>query len=159
MENPMRKMIPYALVALLGSSFAIAAGDVYRWKDANNQWHYSDQPRAGAELISDSNRRPVASTAARPVPRPVTVAATPAPSEPKDDPIPVSDAAINEVRAEAASAKADQCKKAEASYQRAIQARRAYKTDDKGNRVYLNDSDMDATRIQARGARDLACNP
>jgi hypothetical protein len=156
----MRKMIPYALVALFSSSIAIAAGDVYRWKDASNQWHYSDQPHAGAELVSNANRRPVASTAvARPVPRPLPAAPTPPPSEPKDDPIPVSDAAINEVRADAATAKAEQCKKAEASYLQAVQARRIFKTDDKGNRTYMDNAGIDAARVQARGVRDLACNP
>jgi len=41
--------------------------------------------------------------------------------------------------------------------QPAVQARRMYKTDDKGNRVFLNEAELDAARLQARSARDLAC--
>ena len=46
----MRKPLVIAVLTLLGST-AFAAGEVYRWKDANGVWNYSDQPHPGAELI------------------------------------------------------------------------------------------------------------
>ena len=46
----MRKIFALTVVALLGST-AFAAGEVYRWKDPNGIWHYSDQPQPGAELV------------------------------------------------------------------------------------------------------------
>jgi hypothetical protein len=38
-----------------------------------------------------------------------------------------------------------------------MQARRVYKTDEKGNRVFLNSAEIDAARLEARSNRDLAC--
>ena len=63
------------------------------------------------------------------------------------------------MREQAAAAKAEQCKQAEEAYQKAIQARRIYKTDEAGNRVYFSSAEMDAARLRARAARDLACGP
>lgn len=132
---------------------AMAAGDIYRWKDANGTWHYADQPQPGAELISGARRPPPMQSAPASTP---AAAATPAP--PPDLPA-LSDEVVEQVREEAASAKAEQCKKAEADYQQAVQARRMYRTDDQGNRVFLDSDELDAARLQARAARDLACGP
>jgi hypothetical protein len=62
-----------------------------------------------------------------------------------------------QVRLEAAAAKTQNCEKAKLAYDKAVQALRIYKTDDKGNRTYLTADELDAARLQARSARDLAC--
>ncbi len=150
----MRHIILIAAACVLGAtSVAFAAGEIYRWKDANGVWHYADQPQPGAELISGTRRPPPAPPASAPTPAAQDNAGAPSPLPA------VSSQVAQEVRAEAASAKAEQCKKAEASYQQSVQARRMYRTDDKGNRVFLNDAELDAARLQARSARDLACGP
>ncbi|MET0282093.1 MAG: DUF4124 domain-containing protein [Steroidobacteraceae bacterium] len=150
----MRKLLTATVVSLLVASSAFAAGEVYRWKDANGSWHYSDQPLPGAELVRGA-QHPVPGVA-RPAP-----AAAPAPSIPTDPsgaPV-VSPEVAAQVRAEAATAKSEQCKKAEQSYQSSVQARRIFKTDAQGNRTYLSAAEMDAARLEARSNRDLACGP
>ena len=64
-----------------------------------------------------------------------------------------------QVRQEVATAKAEQCTKLKAEYDQVVQARRLYKTDEKGNRVFLTDAELDAARLQVRSARDRACAP
>ncbi len=152
----MRKITSIALplAALIIAPLALSAGgEIYRWKDANGVSHYSDQPQPGAELIKAGKR--VSTSAATPTP------ATPAPSTASSDnssPA-VSREVAQQVRQEAASAKAEQCKKQQEAYDRAIQARRIYKEDEKGNKIFLNDSEIDAARLEARANRDRACDP
>jgi hypothetical protein len=145
----MRRVISFTATVLFTAS-ALAAGDVYRWKDANGTWHYSDQPQAGAELVVRGSR-PVGGSdtpaAAAPTPAPAATTVT-------EDVLPVSDAVAAEVRREAATAKAEQCKKADEAYQQAVRARRIIKTD---GVTYMTDAEIDAERLRTRSARDLAC--
>ena len=126
----MRKLIYLSAACLIGATSVVhAAGEIYRWKDGSGIWHYSDQPQPGAELISNARRAvpaPAAAPARAHLPQPAT----------STDPLPVSTEVAQQVRAEAATAKADQCKKTEEAYARAVQARRIYKTDEKGNRTF-----------------------
>jgi hypothetical protein len=150
----MRKYLTLAAAPLV-LSLLIGAGEVYRWKDANGLWHYSDQPQPGAELVKGARMPSATPAGSTPLPPPPAAARA-------EDPPPlptVTPQVASQVRQEAASAKAEQCKKAEAGYQQSVQARRMYKTDDKGNRVFLNEAELDAARLQARSARDLACAP
>lgn len=148
----MRKTLILTAITLVATG-AFAAGEVYRWKDADGTWHYSDQPHPGAELLRGA-QRPLPIPADAPPPAPPA----PAPDASTADPLPVSQDVADQVRAEAATAKTGQCKKAEERYTTAINARRIYKTDAEGNRVYLTDAELDAQRLQARAARDLACS-
>lgn len=156
----MRKITTFSL-ALLVTASAFGAGEVYRWRGADGTWHYSDQPRPGAELVMGAGR-------SRPAPLPAETesADSPAPAESgSNNDIPVSDAVASEVRAAAAAAKSEQCKQAEAQYQQALVARRFYKVDAQGKRVldaqgnpvFMNNAEIDAERLQARAIRDLAC--
>jgi hypothetical protein len=153
----MRKIFAIAVVTLLGST-AFAAGEVYRWKDANGVWHYSDQHQPGAELYR--GQRPAAATTT-----PATApAATPAPAAPPvaspDNGLPpLSSEATQEVLQEAAAAKAKACEKAKTDYNDMITRQRIYRTDEKGARIYLTAAEIDAARLQARSVRDLTCGP
>jgi hypothetical protein len=148
----MRKLVSIALAAFLVAPAVMAEGEVYRWKDANGVWHYSDQPQPGAELVKKLSTRSSSSNS------PIT--APPAPASAPDNGIPpLSREVTQQVRQEAAKAKAEQCKKATADYESTINARRLYKEDDKGNRTYLSDEEIDAARLQARSTRDIACGP
>lgn len=150
----MRKLICIAAAPLV-LTLLMGAGDIYRWKDANGVWHYSDQPQPGAELVK-SARLPGPSPAGNDAPPP---AAPPAAND-TPPPLPaVTPQVAQQVRQEAAAAKAEQCKKLEAEYTQVVQARRLYKTDENGNRVFLNEAELDAARMQVRSARDLACAP
>jgi hypothetical protein len=147
----MRKLVSIAVATLLISSLA-CAGDVYRWKDDNGTWHYSDQPQPGAELVRATRKSFGAAAQAAP---PASTPAAAAPNAPPG----VTPEVAKQVRQEAATAKVDQCKKATDAYQKAVQARRIYKDDGKGNRTFLNDSQIDAARLEARSNRDVACGP
>lgn len=159
----MRKIITFTVTTLLMAS-AFGASEIYRWRGPDGTWHYSDQPRPGAELVRGAQRL-------RPSTEPQAESATPdtssAPTAINIEPMPVSDAVASEVRAAAASAKEEQCKQAEQTYQLALQARRIVKVDEQGKRltdaqgnpVFMNDNEMDAERLRARANRDLACGP
>jgi hypothetical protein len=147
----MRKAISIAAATLLFAPLLLAEGEVYRWKDANGVWHYSDQPQPGAELVKTGRRNSSSSMPSAPPPPPAAV------NNAASAPLPVSPQVAQQVRQEAASAKDEQCKKATAAYQEAVQARRIYKTDEKGNRTYLDSAQIDNARLEARAARDLAC--
>lgn len=148
----MRKIITFTVAALISGS-VLAAGEIYRWKDSNGIWHFSDQPHAGAELVRGARPAPAAPAPAAP-PAAAPNAAPPPPGLP-----PVSQETADEVRREAAAIKSEQCKKAEENYQQQMQARRIYRLDAQGNRTYMNEAEMDAARLEARSARDLACGP
>jgi hypothetical protein len=151
----MRKYFIYAAAPFV-LSLLIGAGEVYRWKDPNGIWHYSDQPQPGAELVKSARLPSATPGGSSPSPPPPPAAREDGPPPPLPA---LTPQVASQVRQEAASAKAEQCKKAETGYQQAVQARRMYKTDDKGNRVFLNEAELDAARLQARSARDLACAP
>jgi Domain of unknown function (DUF4124) len=149
----MRRILTFTALFLITAS-ALATGEIYRWKDDNGTWHYSDQPHPGAELVRRaSNATDDTSSESPPAPAPAALTADDSSS------LPVTSEVASQVRQEAASAKAEQCKQAEDAYQKAVQARRIYKTDEKGNRVYFSDAEIDAARLRARAARDLACGP
>jgi hypothetical protein len=150
----MRKIISLALAAFIIAPAVMAEGEVYRWKDGNGVWHYSDQPQPGAELVkTPGTRSSSANTSSA-----STYAPTPA-AAPDDGIPPLSREATQQVRQEAAKAKDEQCKKATEAYQSAITARRLYKEDDKGNRTFLSSAEIDAARLKARSTRDIACGP
>jgi hypothetical protein len=144
---------PIAIVTMiLTGSTAFAAGEIYRWKDASGIWQYSDQPRAGAELI----RGPTASSATQSA---APVAPPPAAEPPADESLPVSQEVAQQVRQEAAAAKVKACEKAKTDYNDMITKQRIYRTDEKGTRIFLTAAEIDAARLQARSARDLVCGP
>jgi predicted lipid-binding transport protein (Tim44 family) len=149
----MRKIFAIAIVTLLGST-AFAAGEVYRWKDPTGIWHFSDQPQPGAELVRGARLTVPTPASAAPAPSPAPAAAATATGD-----APVSSEVAQQVRKEAADAKTQQCDKAKAAYDQAVQARRIFKTDETGKQVFLSDAEIDAARLQARSNRDLACGP
>ena len=76
----MRKLISIAVAALLVAPAVMAEGEVYRWKDGNGVWHYSDQQQPGAELVKSARRTssttPAANTPPSPAAAPVPQNAT-----------------------------------------------------------------------------------
>lgn len=67
--------------------------------------------------------------------------------------------AARDVAADVASRRAAECKQATEAYERAIQARRIYKTGPKGEQIFLSEAELTQARIDARAARDAACGP
>lgn len=155
MEKVMRHLT-FCLLALTGFiGIAQANGDVYRYTDDRGQIHFTDRWRPGAELVKSGT-----GTASR------TAAAsnTPAVSGNQSNTNQsnanqrlAAEAAARAMNQDVASKRAEQCKSAKERYDKAITARRMYKTDDKGNRVFISDAEADQTRLQARQAMEEAC--
>ena len=150
----MRRILTFT-AALLVTASAFATGEIYRWKDDNGTLHYSDQPHPGAVLVRAATNSADTGDSVTPP----QDAAPPTLTTDDSSSLPVSSEVASEVRQQAAAAKAEQCKQAQQVYQKAIEARRIYKTDEAGNRVYFSSAEMDAARLRARAARDLACGP
>ena len=143
------------LILAFGAGAALADGDIWRWKDAQGVYHYSDQWVPGSELIKGSrSRAPGDDDSAR-------SAGNRASSDPASDP----DRSIQQqqtaraVAADVAKIKEKQCKDAQERYQKAIQARRMYKTTKDGQREYISEDEANAMRVQAKSDVDVACGP
>jgi hypothetical protein len=149
----MRKILCFTAALLIAGS-ALAAGEIWRWKDANGTWHYSDQPQPGAELVRRSGRPATEATA------PAAAPANQAPSMTlSDGSQPVSNEVAAQVRKEAAAAKDEQCKKAKEAYEKVVQARVVTRTDEAGKQTFLSSAEIDAERLRVRSVRDTACGP
>ncbi len=148
----LRKLAITTLVlaaALVGS----AAADIYRWKDAQGVFHYSDQWVPGSELIkSNSVRPPGVDSSSSPRTASSDIAAT-ANSQLQQE------TTNRAVQADVAKVREDQCKKARETYDKAVAARRIFKpgSNKDGEREYLSDAEADAYRVQARTEMEQAC--
>lgn len=151
----MRKIFCFTAALLIAGS-ALAAGEVWRWKDSAGTWHYSDQPQPGAELVRRSGGRSTTDA-----PAPAAAAATPAPQPAPNNALPqtVTEDAANQMRKEVAASQGDQCKKATESYQKAVAARIFPKAKDPatGQQTFMNSAEIDAFRLQALNTRNIAC--
>ena len=147
----LRKLAITSLILACG--LGVAHADIWRWKDAQGTYHYSDQWVPGSELIKASRNRPGDETD---TPRPAP-ASEPGRTEtaPSDAP---SAAAIQAVKQDVAKTRDQQCKDAKDAYQKAIQARRIIKsTGADGSREYLSDAEADAYRIRVKTDMDSFC--
>lgn len=145
-----RALILIALSAAAPTAFA----DVYRWVDAQGEVHYSDRPVEGAELVKTTAPRPsrgAEDAPVRPTPRVQTAAVTPSLSDERDN--------ERAVQADVAGVREKQCKDATERYQKSIQARRIYRTNDAGEREFLSDAEADQLRLSNREAMTLVCSP
>jgi hypothetical protein len=143
----MRAAVAIVILAALPLSGALA--DVYRSVDAQGHVLYSDTPTPGAELVRVTNGQTH------------VVSAPPAATKPAKGGDPganptARDAADRAVHQDVAQTRAEQCKKAQDSYQQLIQARRIYNEKD-GQRQYMSDADADQARVNAKLAMDEAC--
>ena len=142
------------IAATLIGALSVAQADVYRWTDDQGHVHYSDQWVAGSTLIKTTTPRTGGNSEGPP---------------PQTDQqrLANSNAAIAEqqaqketeqtVRQDVAATKAQQCKKATESYQKAIESRRMFKEGKDGAREYVSDSEADAYRAKLLTERKTVC--
>jgi hypothetical protein len=64
----------------------------------------------------------------------------------------------SKVQQNTAADKAERCTKARERYDQVMTAQRLYSTDDKGERVYMDDKQIDQTRASAKQMMDTWCN-
>ncbi len=143
-------LILAAGIGLTHSGAARADADIYRWKDAQGVYHYSDQWVPGSELIKSSGK------VHPPVDTPPATSTAPSTSSdpPEDSP---SAEAIQAVKQDVAKARAQQCKDAKDTYDKAIHARRITREGKDGQKEFMSDADADAYRVRVRDEMDHYC--
>ncbi len=144
----MRHAVAVALIMSLAA--AAAQADVYRSVDAQGHVQYSDTPSPGAELVhvqrsSTSGPAPTAGSAAA-----AGGAQSVAKANEQSQETLAKQAAQHAVQQDVDQTRADQCAKAKADYEQAVQARRIYKTGANGEREYLSDAEVETQRVNLR---------
>jgi hypothetical protein len=126
-----------------------ASAVVYKWVDSQGKIQYGDTPPDGvhAEVVFLPGSH--ASSASAPSTG-TPLAVQPASPKVSQDKQIVAD--------DVAAAKQKECVEAQGAYQKLIDGRRIYKTDENGQRVYLSSQEIDAQRLAAKQAVDDACS-
>jgi hypothetical protein len=141
-----------AIALIMSLPFTAAIADVYRYVDAQGQVHYSDTPTPGAELVH-VQKLGIQNSA----PSPSSDAKALAKSDAQIHTELAQQSAQRAVQQDVEQTRADQCKKATADYDQAVQARRIYKPGADGEREYMSDADADQMRLNLRLAMQSAC--
>ena len=139
---------------LLGVQVA-AQADVYRWVDGEGRVQYTDRWVPGSQLVKvDKNKPDAEAAAARRIAEQGNLAASNTALANQK----TQENAARTVRQDVAKTQEDQCKKATERYDKAIQARRIFKTAADGTKEYVSDADADAYRAQALLDKEAACD-
>lgn len=148
----MRKATTLLVTIGLATTIAAGASEIYKWTDVDGNVHYGDRP--AGEYADSTERLQIVS---RPTDPGQVQAMIDARHERQETAAQVREKKAEEeksysaTKAEAAD-RAKQCASARDSLQKYIQSRRLYRLDDSGERVYLDEQQMqDArNRMQAR---------
>jgi len=151
-----------AISSLLFVGGVAVAADVFRWVDDHGGVHYSDQWVPGSEVIKSTRPHPTSTSSDSPRPAP---AAQKTASDHASDQISQQNAE-KAVKQDVAKTREQQCKEAKDRYDKAIQARRIYKTSDSDkskdtdrpdDRQYLSEQEAEAYRVKARQEMQDSC--
>ena len=142
-----KRIVLTCAIAAMTVSMGAMANEIYKWIDTDGNVHYEDRPTGAAteerlDLTYRSTDR--SSVQARIKSR---VDAQTAREEAKS-----TAAAAEQEAAENAAAekqRSDRCDRARARLESYLQARRLYRTDENGERVYLDDSQSQEARRKA----------
>lgn len=152
-------MLRHTLAALLAFALTLGgnavAGDIYKWVDAEGNVHYEDRPTSNAaeRVAIDSratNRAVVRERASANAE--AWAAARDARRAARDE-----GASPEELRA-SAEEKRQQCANYRAKLQKILTSRRLYREGEDGERVYLDDSQIDEARAKAQSEVEKYCN-
>ena len=153
MRNRAIAIVTATLLTLFVASGALA-GEIYKWTDAEGNVHYGDVPvdaqseRLAIKSKPTNSSRVQATTQARldaSAKQREEAAKLPAGPTPE------------ELRAEAEQ-RAEQCTSSKTQLQKFLTSRRIYRMDDNGERVYMDEAEMQATREQAENRVEEYCN-
>jgi hypothetical protein len=136
--------------AVLAMTFAVGsvmANEIYKWTDEEGNVHYEDRPTGAAteERLQMSYNRTNNSDVQRRVQARVDA------STAREEARSVAAAAEQEAAESAAVAaeRAQKCEKSRARLESYLQSRRIYRTDENGERVYLDDTQREEARRKA----------
>jgi hypothetical protein len=152
----MRRILITAMMLALAAP--LAAQQLYKWVDKDGKTHYSDTPPANQEA------KPISSGGLSASAAPAPAAATPpktAVSRDKELEKGRQDsreaAKKSDDAAKLAAARDEQCQRLRQAYQQLVDGGRIHKYNDKGERVLMDDSDIERERGKARADMDDAC--
>lgn len=168
------KSIPLFLIVLLASvQPQLSNAQVYKWKDKDGSIRYTDTPPPSniqqETIIKKKTETPVVSPAPPQGQNPAQVSN---PSNAiKEAPSPEAEAAAAQMRQRKAEdekrarqekeaeakRKADNCQAARANYQAYRQGGRVYKMNEKGERVYMGENELNAGKAQAQREINMNC--
>jgi len=148
------------LLAVLGLATAFAAGasEIYKWIDADGNVHYGDRPvgpnanTAERLLIVSKPTDPSQVQAMVDARRERQSASLEAREQRAEE-----EKTRSQKRAEAAD-QAKQCESARATLQKYTQSRRLYRLDDSGERVYLDEQQMEEARQRMQAQVEEYCS-
>jgi hypothetical protein len=135
-----------ALAALVVAAPAALGGDVYTWTDENGVVHYGDRPTGvpSERVIHVATERSPAPRTPAPAPRSQAAPATAAAATPATEEL------SEEERRAQEKERAEKCEAAKQRLQTYLTARRLYRQDENGERVYLSDEEILAARAKAQ---------
>jgi hypothetical protein len=155
----MRHPTILVLAAAVLTCAVAQAGDVYKYVDERGQTMYTDKPIPGATRVSTGTQRPPE----------VSARSYAAQQASQTSQLSNSNQRIatqqNDARIAANVAKdleatrAERCKKARADYQQSINSRRMYREGPNGQRTYLTDAELAASRVEAMKQVEAICGP
>jgi hypothetical protein len=141
-----RIALTFAVAAMTFASGA-AANEIYKWTDENGNIHYEDRPSGAAseERLSMSYRRTDSAAVNQ------RIQARNERQTARDEARSVAEAEEQEAADKAAEAaeRAQACERARARLETYLQSRRLYRTDESGERVYLDDTERQEARQKA----------
>ncbi len=143
----LRRMTLTIAVAALTFASGATASEIYRWTDAEGNIHYEDRPQgvANEERLQLTYRRTDSSAVNQRVQARVNRESE------RNEAKSVAAAAQAEAAEKAAAAAERQqaCERARARLETYLQSRRLYRTDENGERVYLDDAERQEARQKA----------
>jgi hypothetical protein len=146
---------------LFAGAVSVAHADVFRWVDDHGGVHYSDQWVPGSEVIKSTRPHPASMSSDSPRAPSGAQKTTSLQAAGQS-----TQNAEKAVKQDMAKVREQQCKEAKDRYDKAIEARRIYKTsegdkskaaDRSDDRQYLSDDEADAYRVKARQEVEDLC--
>ena len=142
-----KRIVLSVAIAALTVSAGAAASEIYKWTDADGNVHYEDRPTGAEseERLDITYRRTDSSAVSQRVQSRLDAQAS------RDEAESVAAAAEKEAADNAAAAAERQkaCQRSRARLESYLQARRLYRTDANGERVYLDDAQRQEARQKA----------
>lgn len=151
-----RQIILTCALAAIGFAGSVMANEIYKWTDENGNIHYEDRPRGATteQRLSLTYQRTDSSAVQNRIQS--QMSAREAREEAKTAAAEAEQEAADEAAAEAERQQA--CERARDSLERYMQARRIYRTDANGERVYLDDTQRQEARQKAEDQVSEFCS-
>jgi len=153
MRNRANAIVTATLLTLFVASGALAS-EIYKWTDAEGNVHYGDVPvDAQSERLAIKSKPTNSSRV-----QATTQARLDASAKQREEAAKLPDGPTpEELRAEAEQ-RAEQCTSSKTQLQKFLTSRRIYREDENGERVYMDEAEMQATRERTENQVEEYCN-